>query len=471
MQKGADSTPVQELNPLGTAKIQSLMLKFSVPAIISFLVNAIYNMVDQIFIGNAIGEAGTAATNIAFPLVTIGTALSLLIGVGGASNFNLKLGAKRPEDAGKIAGNAISASVIAGLLLCVISIAFLNPLLWLFGATEQTMEYASIYTFIVVLGFPFMVFNTAAGNLIRADGSPRYAMVAMLAGAVFNLIFDPIFMHTFGMGIAGIALATSLGQVLSSAISLYYFLRKFQSVPLKREALRPEGKYLKQIAALGAAASINQVAMAAVQIVLNNVLRHYGELSVYGSTIPIAVVGLVSKVNIIFLGFTLGISQGCQPIVGYNYGAKNYRRVKDTYRMALTAATVVSVISFLAFQLFPRQLISIFGDGGELYYQFAERYFRIFMMMTLINGIQPVTANFFTSIGKAKVGMLISLTRQVLFLLPLIVILPIFLGIDGVVYAGPVADAAAAIVAAVLILREMKNMAALEAADGLYQQV
>lgn len=454
-------------NPaLGTEKIGKLIWKYSIPAIISGLVSAAYNIVDQIFIGQGIGDLGMAATNVAFPLVTISTALALLFGVGGASNFNLSMGRGNAEEASKVAGNAFSWMVLSGAAVGLVAIIFLRPLLFAFGATESIMPYAQPYTLITNIGIPFLVFSTGAANLIRADGSPTFSMMVMLSGAVFNLIFDPIFLFVFHMGIEGIALATLLGQVLSSIVALYYLLRRFKTVPLKREHLRIQPHITKLICALGAAACFNQLAMTVVQIVKSNTLRHYGALSTYGSEIPLAAVGAVSKVLVVFMAVILGIAQGCQPITSFNYGAKKYDRVRETYQRALLYATLVSVLSFLCLQIFPRQILSIFGSGSELFYEFAVKYMRIFMLMTFINGIQPVTSNFFTSIGKANLGFWMSLTRQILLLTPLLLILPIFYGMEGVMWSGPISDGVAAVLAIVFAVREIKKMNTLQIQEG-----
>ena len=279
---------------------------------------------------------------------------------------------------------------------------------------------------------------------------------------MLNTILDPIFIFPLDMGVAGGALATVLGQALSLALALGYLLRtKIRTVPLTRADLRPKARLLKDIFSLGMAPFFNQIAMLLVQVVLNNTLTYYGAQSQYGSDIPLACVGVITKVNILVLGFTIGISQGCQPIFSFNYGAGKYSRVREAYRKAIIVATLICCVAFLCFQLFPRQIAGIFdSSGSQLYFQFSERYFRIFMLMTFVNAVQPITSNFFTSIGKAKKGILISLTRQVLFLIPLILLFPLLWGIDGVMYAGPIADTAALLVAGLLTWREMRRMPA-----------
>ena len=447
----------QEQNPLGTAPVGGLIGKFAIPAIISMLVSALYNIVDQIFIGQGVGMLGNAATNVAFPVTTIATALALLLGIGGASNYNLEMGAGREKKASSIAGTALSTLVITGVILAVAVLLFLRPLLSLFGATTDVMPYAVDYLGITAVGLPFYALSIGGNHIVRADRSPTYCMTCVLTGAIINTILDPLFIFGFGWEIKGAAWATVIGQVVSGILVIIYF-GKFRKMYLEMSMLKPSSECLKAIISLGMASCINQIAMAVVQIVLNNILRYYGGLSVYGSDIPISCVGVISKVNQVFMAICIGISQGCQPIWGFNYGAKKYDRVRLAYRYSVTACTVIATIFFLCFQLFPHQIVSIFGTGSDLYFQFAERYLKIFMFMTFANGIQPMSSGFFTSIGKAKLGIVMSLTRQVLFLLPLIIIFSLILGIDGVMYAGPIADAAAFVLAILFARRELVAM-------------
>ena len=452
-----DKENMQVENPLGTAPVGGLIRKFAIPAIISMLVSAMYNIVDQIFIGQGVGMLGNAATNVAFPVTTIATAMALLLGIGGASNYNLEMGAGREKKASGIAGTALSSLAISGAVLCVIVVLFLKPLLTLFGATKDVMPYAVDYTGITALGLPFYILSVGGNHVVRADRSPTYSMACVTAGAVINTILDPLFIFGFGWGIKGAAWATVIGQVVSGILVVVYFW-KFRKMYLEKSMLKPRLHYLKAITALGLASCINQIAMALVQIVLNNILRYYGAASIYGSDIPIACVGVISKVNQVFMAICIGISQGCQPIWGFNYGAEKYSRVRQTYRYSVTACTVIATGFFLCFQLFPHQIVGVFGTGSDLYFQFAERYLKIYMFMTFANGIQPMSSGFFTSIGKAKLGVVMSLTRQVIFLLPLIVIFSLFMGIEGVMYAGPIADAAAFALAIIFARRELMKM-------------
>lgn len=454
-----DELTNKKKNPLGYEKESRLLVKFAIPCIISMLVTALYNIVDQIFIGQGIGMLGNAATNIAFPLSTSCTAISLLLGIGSATNFSLNLGAGEKTNSARYAGNGICLMAILGITLFLISTFFLTPMLKFFGATEDVLPFASEYTRITAFGFPFLIANTGMSKLILADGSPKYSMMSMLIGAIVNTILDPLFIFVFNMGMSGAALATIIGQIISFSISLRYMFH-FKTIVLTRKSFSLKWTYCKNIFLLGACACFNQIAMTVVQIVLNNTLSHYGAQSVYGGEIPLACSGIITKVNMIFMSFVIGISQGAQPVIGFNYGAKKYNRVRRTYLTAIGAASVLSLIAFICFQVFPKQIISAFGSGSDLYFQFSERYFRIYMFLTLVNGIQPVTSNLFNSIGKAYLGVFMSLTRQIIFLLPLIIIFPLFMGIDGVMYAGPIADAAAAIVCGYFTVRELKALKA-----------
>ncbi len=444
-------------NPLAAEPVGRLILKFSIPAIISMLVSSLYNIVDQIFIGQGVGMLGNAATNIAFPISIICTATALLLGIGGAANYNLASGAGEDERACCYVGNSLALLAICGTTIAVIVLLFLTALLNLFGVTVDILPYAQDYTGITAFGIPFLTLSIGGNHLIRADRSPTYSMVCILTGAIINTILDPMFIFVFHWGMKGAAWATVLGQIVSGFLVVLYFVR-FKKMGLKPEMLRPRVFCITGIIALGMASFFNQIAMAIVQIAMNNTLRHYGALSVYGTDIPLACVGVISKVNMVFMAICIGLAQGCQPIWGFNYGAENFDRVRDTFRRAITIVLMVGSICFVCFQLFPKQIVAIFGSGSEEYFRFAARYFRIYMMLTFINGIHPVCSQFFTAIGKAKLGATVSLTRQIVFLLPLILIFPLFFGIDGVMYAGPIADGAAAIVAAVFALREMRQM-------------
>lgn len=442
-------------NPLGTEKIGRLLMKFAIPSIIAMMVSSLYNIVDQFFIGRSVGMLGNAATNVAFPLTIICTALALLCGIGGAANFNLALGRQEKEKAVSFAGGAIAMMIFVGVTLTIAVVLFLKPMMIAFGATDKVLEYALTYTGITSLGFPFLIVTTGGSNLIRADGSPKYSMFCTLTGALINMILDPLFMFVFKMGIAGAAWATIIGQVVSGIMVLGY-LTRFKTVHISLKSMIPSRASWVPILTLGIAPFFNQMAMMLVQIVMNNTLTYYGGKSSYGSEIPMACVGIISKVGMLFFAIVIGISQGIQPIISFNYGAGNGKRVKETYKKALTAAIIISTVAFLLFQFFPSQIIAIFGSGSEEYFTFAKKFFRIYLFFTFINGIQPITANTFTSIGKSGKGVFLSLTRQIIFLLPLLIILPIFMGIDGAMYSAPVADGIAAALSGWFIWKEFK---------------
>ena len=443
-------------NPLGVQPVNRLLSQFAIPSIISMLVGSLYNIVDQFFIGQRVGELGNAATNIAFPLSTSCLALALLIGIGGSSAFNLAMGSGHEKRAVNIMGNAVVLLAGSGLVLSIITLLFLKPLLLFFGSPKAVLPYAMEYTKITAFGFPFLLLSTGGGHLIRADGRPRITMLCNLVGAVLNTILDALFVFGLNLGMSGAALATIIGQIVSGALAIRYLMHG-KTVTIRRENLRIKWENVTRIASLGMAPCSNQVAMMVVQIIMNQSLKHYGSHSIYGENIPIACAGIITKVNMIFMSFVIGLSQGLQPIASFNYGAGKKGRVKEAYIKAISIGAVLAVIAFFMFQFFPRQIISIFGDGSELYYQFAIRYFHVFLFFTFVNFMQPITSNFFTAIGKPKVGSFLALTRQILFLLPLILLFPLFLGIDGIMYAGPVADCLAAVVCFIMVYRELRN--------------
>lgn len=444
----------KEGNPLGILPVNQLIIKFAGPSIVAMLVSALYNIVDQFFIGNSVGALGNAATNIAFPLTTSCISIALLFGIGGASAFNLSMGKGDEDEAVYYMGNAAIMMFGCGVVLFLIVQFFLTPLVYFFGAPENIVEYAKTYIRITSIGFPFLIFSSGGGHLIRADGNPNFAMLCNLVGAVINTILDALFVFGFGMGMAGAALATIIGQFISGCMAIRYLMH-CKTVTLEKKHLRVCWKYVSRVASLGTAAFSNQVAMMIVQIVMNKSLTYYGGLSSYGEEIPLACAGIITKVNQIFFSFIIGISQGLQPIMSFNYGAANYQRVKEAYMRAALYGAVLSVGAFILFQVFPRPIISLFGNGSEQYFAFAESYFRVFLFFTFLNFIQPITSNCFTAIGKPKRGMFLSLTRQILFLLPLIVILPLFIGIDGILYAGPIADGMAGVIGIIMIAREL----------------
>ena len=388
-------------NPLESAPLGALILKYSLPAIASSLVNSIYNVVDQIFVGNSVGELGNAATNVVFPLVLIVVALAMTFGVGGASAFSLYLGSKEEQKAKSVAGTSLTLTLLTGVVLAVLTLLFLRPILTAFGGRGQTLEYAIEYTRIVAFGTPLAMLGTGASQLIRADGSPRYAMLSTTLGAVLNAVLDPILIFGFDLGMSGAAWATVIGQLVSSVLILRYFGR-FQSVTLERRDYLPRKSSVLRILKIGIAAGAMQFASTVISIVMNNVLGYYGELSPYGRDIPLACVGIITKVAALFDGVSLGIDQSMKPIIGYNYGAGNYDRIKTAFRKVGRIIAGISFAAFLCFQLFPHQITAIFGGGDAMYFAFAARYFRIHLFCTFIVGPQLLCTQFFPSIGKRE---------------------------------------------------------------------
>lgn len=451
-------TATTAVNPLGVKPIKGLIWKFAIPGIITQLVNSLHNIVDQIFLGLGVGDLGVAATTIIFPITTVITAMSALIGLGAAARFSILLGKKQAKDAVNILGNAIGLALLTGLILAVVSSVFLDPMLYLFGATDLIMPFAHPYARIICLGIPFGIFSTAMSYFIRADGDPNYSSFILLAGAVFNIMFDPIFLFACDMGAAGIALATVLGQLLSALLALYYLVKKLRTVSLLWENIRIKLSVTKQICSLGAAVFTTHTLAAVSQIILTNMLKTYGAVSAYGSEVIIAASGAVAKVSVVFLSSVIGIALGCQPILGFNLGSRQYDRVKETYLTALRYGTIIAVTAFLVLQLFPEQILCIFNSDDPLFYEFAERYIHIYFAMLFSNAIQPITSTFCTAIGKANLGFWMAVIRQGFLLIPMLLLLPRWLGLDGVLLAGAISDGGAAAFSLLIARREVKAL-------------
>ncbi len=451
-------------NPLGTEPIGQLLRKFAIPSIIAMVVGALYNIVDQFFIGQSIGELGNAATNVAFPLSTCCVGLALMLGIGGASAFNLSMGRGEKEKALFYIGNVLTLMISIGIILCVATLLFLEPLLIFFGSPENVLGYAKEYVGITAIGFPFFILSSGGTHLVRADGSPRYSMACNLVGAIINAVLDPLFIFVLDMGMTGAALATIIGQIVSGILVVRYVLN-YKAGKITMQHLMPKLKFGGYAASLGLAQLANHMSMMLVQIILNNTLTYYGAMSIYGESIPLACAGIINKVSFMFFSVCIGIGQGMQPIISFNYGAKQYDRVKRVLKLSLNASSIICIFAFLLFQLFPRPIIGLFGDGTEMYFAFAEEYFRIYMFCTFLNNIQPLSSNFFTSIGKPAKGTFLGITRQLLCLMPLIIVLPRLFGIDGLMFAGPIADFMAAAISVGMLVAEHREMNRLEASN------
>ena len=447
----------QEENILGKAKITSLIRKFSIPCIISMLVNSLYNIVDQIFIGQGVGYLGNGATNVVFPLVIFGLAFSLMFGDGTSAYLSLKLGEKKKKDAEIGVGNGILFSSIISIIFCAITLIFLPQLLKLFGCTENLKEYAMTYGTIIVIGFPFSMIGTTLNSIIRADGSPKYSMISMVTGAILNTILDPIFIFVLNMGVAGAAIATVFSQIVTFILNVIY-INKFKTIKLSKECFKLKPSICKKIATLGISSFITQMSFVCIMTVENNLLVKHGANSKYGTEIPITVIGIVMKINQILNSIILGIAVGSQPILGYNYGAKKFERVTQTLKIVLGSSLVISTIAFILFQTIPDKLILLFGNGDENYMEFACLAFRTYLLLCICNGVQIPSGIFFQAIGKSTKSAILSISRQIAILIPAMIILSHIYGLTGILYAGPVADGLAFTMAVILLFKECKKL-------------
>lgn len=447
----------QTQSPFATEPIGRLIVKFAVPSVIALLVNSLYNIVDQIFIGWGVGYLGNGATNIVFPITIIALALSMMIGNGGAAYLSLKMGEGEVETAKKGVGNAVTLVTIVSILLAVIFLVWIDPILTLFGATDVLRPFALEYGFIIGAGLPFMMISAAINSMIRADGSPKYAMLSMVIGAIINVILDPVFIFVFQMGVKGAAIATIIGQVASFLVSVLY-MPHFKSVQLNKSSFAPCAKVSVNIVIFGLSSFITQFAITIVMALTNNLLAKYGAQSVYGAEIPLTATGIVMKVNQIMIAILLGIATGTQPIIGYNYGAKSYHRVKKALEISLIASEIVSVAAFLIFQFAPMSVVSLFGSEEGLYNEFAVKAFRIFLMLCPLTGFQTIAAVKMQAVGKPVKSAILSLARQIIFFVPTALILSIFLGVEGVLWTGPVADGLAFLLSLAFLLYERNHL-------------
>ena len=447
----------EKQNSFAAEPVGRLIIRFAVPSVIALLVNSLYNIVDQIFIGNGVGYLGNGATNIVFPITIIALALAMMIGNGGAAYLSLKLGEGKAESARQGIGNGIVLVTAVSVVLAAVFLIWINPILTLFGATDTLRPYALEYGWVIGLGLPFMMISGAVNSMIRADGSPKYAMFSMVIGAVLNVILDAVFIFVFMMGVRGAAIATVIGQVASFIVSVAY-LPRFKTVRLGRAAFRMDGRVCLNIVVFGLSSFITQFAITIVMALTNNLLAEYGAQSVYGSDIPLTATGIVMKVNQIMLSILLGIATGAQPIIGFNYGAKNFHRVKKALEISLIASEIISIVAFLIFQFAPMSVISLFGAEEGLYNEFAIKAFRIFLLLCPLTGFQTVIAVYLQAVGKPVKSAALSLARQIIFFVPAALLLPKALGVVGVLWTGPVADGLAFLMSLALLLYERTHL-------------
>lgn len=448
----------QQQNPnayLASAPIGKLLLKFSIPCVLSMLVSALYNIVDQIFIGQSVGYLGNAATNVVYPFTVIALALALLIGDGSAALLSLSLGRGDKKITRCCIGNGIVLNLFTGFVLMAAGMCFADPLLSLFGVTDASYAYAREYMNIILIGIPFYVFTSGMNAAVRADGAPGYSMFATVLGAVINLILDPVAIFVLHMGVRGAAIATVIGQVASCAATALYF-RNPKSFQFSKESFVPNPRILKKIMQLGISSFITQLAIVIIISVANNMIVLTGGTSVYGADIPLSAVGIVMKVFGIVIAFSVGIAVGGQPIIGYNYGAGNYTRVFAVYKRVLLANVAVGAASMLLFELCPQAIVRLFGSESDLYNEYANLCFRIYLSGILLCCIQKASSIFLQAVGKPVKAAVLSLSRDVVFLVPAVILLALRFGVVGMLWAAPIADVLAAALTFILILPEYR---------------
>ncbi|GAA0102663.1 MATE family efflux transporter [Paraclostridium bifermentans] len=439
-------------NILGTESIGRLLLKYSVPAIIGMMVNALYNVVDRVFIGNIPGVGPLAITGlgITMPIMSIIIAFGTLIGVGATTNVSLKLGQGDRNKAEQIVGNAVSLSVLIGILIAIFGTIFSNKMLMVFGASQSTIGYAKDYMGIILIGAIFNIMSMMFSNLIRGDGNPKLSAAIMAAGCFMNIVLDAIFIFGFNMGIQGAALATIISQAVSTIWGLTYYLRGKSNVEFKKINLKLDKTIIKTIFAIGMSPFAMQLANSMVQLMFNTSLK------VYGGDLAIGAMATISSINMLFVMPAFGFVQGMQPIVGFNYGAKKYDRAKKTLKISLMLATVVFIVGALVIQIAPQLLVGAFNKDQELM-NITVNGLRKYAFAMPIVGISIVGSNFIQSIGKAKMSMLLGLLRQVIVLIPMIMILPNFIGLNGIWLAQPTADIVSAIITGIVLVKEIKK--------------
>jgi putative MATE family efflux protein len=453
---------------LETERIGKLMRKYAIPCIISLLVAALYNIVDQIYIANAdyLGSYGNAANTVVFPMTVVAVSIAVMIGDGCCAFVSISLGANRSEDAHKSVGNAVLLCIISSVALTALYLIFANPILALFGGTvnEETYACAKEYFFWITLGIPFYMFGQAMNPIIRSDGSPKFAMVSTVSGAIVNIILDPIFIFVFRWGMMGAAVATVLGQILTAVLAVWY-LCHMKAVRLSRSSFGLWGGLMKRFLSLGLTSFLSQISLVVSMAAVQNMCMKYGALDpVFGTEeyaqIPLAVLGIVMKFFQIVISIAVGLSAGCIPVVGYNVGAGRKDRAKELFTKLLAAEAIVGAVALLIVELFPHQLIGLFGAANEsaYYTQFAVKSFRVYLCMMVLATVNKGTFIYLQALGKAVESTVISLTREVVFGVALPILLPRLFGLDGVLYSFPVADILTFLIALVIIRRTYRAL-------------
>ena len=448
---------IRTKNPLGYQPIGHLLMRFAIPSVVSMLVNALYNIVDQIFIGTGVGYLGNAATTVSFPLQTIILALGTMIGAGASAYAAIKLGEKREQEAEHTLGNAFFMLVLAGIIIMVVGLVFLEPILYLFGATAKNFAYSQDYASIILLGTVFNLLGIGLSNMARTDGSPNIAMLSMIAGAVLNTILDPIYIFVFHWGVKGAAIATITSQIIGAVILVYYFLKK-STMRLHISQMKIKKTIFVSILSLGFSSCITQTAATIMQVVMNNSLVYYGDLTSTTGDVALSAMGIVLKISMIITSICIGIGIGAQPILGFNKGARQPKRIKETYKKASSIAVLTSIIGWGVCIAIPGVILSLFGSSDPVFSTFAQRAMRIYMLGIFTAGFQITATSYFQATGQPLKASVLSMMRQLILLIPLILILPLFFGLDGILFAGPIADISSGIVVFVFISKEMKKL-------------
>lgn len=464
MKKKTNGSPVPQENILGTEKIGRLLTIFAIPGIVSMVVNSIYNIVDQIFIGQGVGYMGNGATNVIFPMTMLALAFSMMIGNGAGSYMSLMLGRKQEEEAARGVAAGLIGLVGVGFILMALYLIFIEPLCRLFGATDAILPYALDYGTIICLGLPLFCVASGLSSIIRSDGSPRWNMVGLLAGCIINIILDPLFIFVFGMGVKGAALATVIGQFANAAIAFAY-LPRIKTVKLNKAVFADWRKAILQVVSLGVSSFISQFVLVIAIAVQNNVLVQYGAKSSYGAEIPMTALGVTMKIFSILSAVLIGLATGAQPIFGYNYGAGKFDRVKTTFRYTMTLSVGAMCVAWVLFQLFPEPIVSIFGTDSEMYVRFSVRCLKVFLLAIPLGAVQMMSSNFFQSVGRPVQASVISLSKQVFFMIPMTLILPRFMGVEGVLWAGCFSDILAFLLCLLLYKRYWNSLFAVPAAE------
>lgn len=447
---------MEQNNYLGTEKVEVLLRKFAVPCIFSLIISCLYNIVDQIFVGNGVGYLGNAATGVIFPITVIGWGVSLLFGDGAAADLSVSLGKNETQDIPSSVGNSMLCSFLGGVIIIAVSYLLGDNLLRLIGATDANLSLAHDYGFIIYFMMPLALVQNTLASIIRADGSPRYAMCAMLVGAVLNIIGDPVAIFVLGLGIKGAAYATILGQFVSFLICVLYLTRS-KTFQISLKSFIPRANILKRVIALGTSSFLTQLSIVVITVVNNVLLVKYGAASIYGADIPLAAFVVIMKLFQIVLNIAIGIAAGAQPIVGYNYGARNYDRVQQLLKLIIKWTVIVCAVCTILFEAFPLLFIRMFGADGELYTQFAVLCLRIYLSLIIFTCVQKVCAIFLQSIGHAKAAAPLSVLRDVLLIIFSLVV-PVFCGVTGIFAAAPIADIIAIIITGAVMVRLWKSL-------------